>query len=197
MYVMQSCPDCEYVEKQVEVRKWFVLVLALLLLATGVNAQKVDQRLTRLVEKNGTRSAQNRITQSPQAVKRRIAVEFNADGTLRSVSAMARLKQGAVCPTENLRQMGIEVRYVVGDMVALRIPSDKLLQLEQVEEFSYVNADEILQPMNDQSRAASKVDQVADDVKSQSAGLPQAYTGQGRAGYHRPRHRLQPCCLPS
>lgn len=179
MYVMQTCPDCKYVEKQVEVRKWFVLVLALLLLATGVNAQKVDQRLTRLVEKYGTRSAQNLITQSPQAVKRRIAVEFNADGTLRSVSAMARLKQGAVCPTENLRQMGIEVRYVVGDMVALRIPADKLLQLEQVEEFSYVNADEMLQPMNDQSRAASKVDQVADDFKRQSAGLPQAYTGKG------------------
>lgn len=44
-------------------------MMALLLVVAGVNAQKIDQRLTRLVEKNEARGAQRLITQSPQAVR--------------------------------------------------------------------------------------------------------------------------------
>ena len=62
--------------------KLFLTMMTLLLVA-GVNAQKIDQRLTRLVERNDTRSAQNRITLNPQTVKQQIAVDFNADGTTR------------------------------------------------------------------------------------------------------------------
>lgn len=60
-----------------------ILYLIALLMMTGANAQKIDQRLTRLVEKSDTRSGNNRMTQSPQAVKRQIAVAFNADGSTR------------------------------------------------------------------------------------------------------------------
>jgi hypothetical protein len=36
--------------------KRFLMVMTLLLIAAGVNAQKIDQRLTRLIEKSDTRS---------------------------------------------------------------------------------------------------------------------------------------------
>lgn len=155
------------------------MMMTLLLLVAGVNAQKIDQRLTRLVEKSDTRSGNNRITQSPQAVEQQIAVVFNADGTPRSMSAIATLKKGAECPTAQLEQMGIKVRFVLGDMVVLNVPADKLLQLEEVEAFNYVAADEILYPMNDKSREASNVDQAADETLCIESGLPKAYTGQG------------------
>ena len=109
----------------------------------------------------------------------RIDVTLNVDGTVSSMSAIATLKKGAECPTAQLKQMGIKVRFVLGDMVALNVPADKLLQLEQVEAFSYVAADEILYPMNDKSREASNVDLAADEPLSIEAGQPQAYTGQG------------------
>lgn len=54
--------------------KRFLMMVTLLLMVAGVSAQKIDQRLTRLVEKSDTRSGNNRITQNPQAVKRQIAV---------------------------------------------------------------------------------------------------------------------------
>ena len=85
-------------------------------------------------------------------MRQQIAIDFNADGTPRSMSAIATLKEGAECPTEQLEQMGIEIRYQIGDMVVLNIPADKLLQLEQVEAFSYIRADEMMSKMNDRSR---------------------------------------------
>lgn len=66
------------------------MTLALLLVVAGVNAQKIDQRLTRLVEESNARRAQRVITQSPQAVKQQIAVDFNADGTPRSKKSRGR-----------------------------------------------------------------------------------------------------------
>ena len=156
-----------------------LMMMTLLLVVVSVNAQKIDQRLTRLVEKNEARRAQRLIDQDPQAAKQQIAVVFNADGTPHSMSAIATLKDGAECPTAQLEQMGIEVRYQIGDMVVLNVPADKLLQLEEVEAFNYVAADEILYPMNDKSREASNVDQASSETLCQKAGLPQAYTGQG------------------
>lgn len=136
--------------------KSFLMMMTLLLIVAGVSAQKIDQRLTRLVDKSDTRSGNNRITQSPQAVKRQIAVVFNADGTPRSMSAIATLKKGEECPTGQLEQMGIEIRYQIGDMVVLNVPADKLLQLENVEAFSYIEADEVNSKINDKAREATK-----------------------------------------
>ena len=150
-----------------------------LLVVVGVNAQKIDQRLTRLVEKNDTRRAQRLITQSPQVVKRQIAVVFNADGTPRSMSAIATLKDGAKCPTQQLEQMGIEVRYQIGDMVVLNVPADRLLQLENVEAFSYVRADEMVSNMNEKARKATNVAKANNVAAAAAQQLPMAYTGEG------------------
>ena len=156
-----------------------ILYLIALLVMTGANAQKIDQRLTRLVEKSDTRSGNNRITQNPQAVKRQIAVVFNADGTPRSMSAIATLKKGEECPTRQLEQMGIEIRYQIGDMVVLNVPADKLLQLEQVEAFSYIRADEMMSKINEKAREASNVEKVNSAAAAAAQQLPKAYTGEG------------------
>lgn len=159
------------------------LIIFFALLAAGqvATAQKIDQRLTRLVEQASTHIAQRPVDLNPKAIRQQMAIDFNADGTVNSVSAIAMLKKGAECPTERLEEMGIKVRYTLGDMVVLRIPADKLLQLEQIEEFSYVKADEMNHPMNDQARKATNVDKVNTLEAAQAAGLPlpKAYTGAG------------------
>ena len=154
-------------------------MMTLLLVAVGVNAQKIDQRLTRLVEKSDARRAQSLTTLNPQAVKQEIAARFNADGTPHSMSAIATLKESEACPTQQLEQMGIEVRYQIGDMVALNIPADKLLQLEQVEAFSYIKADEMMSKMNEKAREATDVAKVNTAAGAAAQQLPQAYTGEG------------------
>ena len=156
-----------------------MMTLLALLLTVGINAQKIDQRLTRLVEKSVQRRAQGAEPLDPQAVNKTIAVSFNADGTIESFSGIAILKDGAECPTARLEQMGVQVRFQYGKMVALNIPADKLQALEEVEEISYVKADEMLRPTNDVARKETKADQIVETAKAAAAGLPQAYTGKG------------------
>ena len=156
-----------------------MIILALLTVGQMAIAQKIDQRLTRLVERTNTHSAQRQCPINPKAIKQKMAINFNADGTVSSMSAIATLKEGATCPTERLQQMGIKVRYVLGDMVVLNIPADKLLQLEQIEEFRYVKADEMNHPMNKQARKTTNVEKVNSVEAALAAGLPKAYTGAG------------------
>lgn len=150
-------------------------ILALLLVVTGVFAQKIDQRLTDLVEQVAASRAQNK---EVKTFNDDIAVIFNADGSLRALSAIATLKEGAQCPTAQLEQMGITVRFVLGDMVALVIPADKLQLLEQVDEFRYVNADRKNRFHCSEARKATKVDQVGTEAAAQALGLPKAFTGK-------------------
>lgn len=156
-----------------------MMTLLALLLTVGMNAQKIDQRLTRLVEQSVQRRAQGAEPLDPKAVNKTIAVSFNADGTIASFSGIAILKEGAECPTERLEQMGVKVRYQIGKMVALNIPADRLQSLEDVEEIRYVKADEMLRPTNDLARKETKADQIVETAKATAAGLPQAYTGKG------------------
>ena len=156
-----------------------MMTLLALLLTVGMNAQKIDQRLTRLVEKSAQRRAQGAEPLDPKAVNRTIAVIFNADSTIAAFSAIAMLKEGAECPTARLEQMGVKVRYQIGRMVALYIPADRLQLLEDVEEISYVKADEMMRPMNNLARKETKAEQIVEATKAAAAGLPQAYTGKG------------------
>ena len=154
------------------------LVLVLLLMVAGVDAQKIDKRLSNLLEQTTMRRAQGKSAVNMSGVKKKIDVDFNADGTLESVSAVATLKKGAECPTERLEQMGVTVRYVLGDMVALRVPADQLMALEQVDEFSYVQADELKTETNARAREEMEVDKVNTLEAAIAEGLPEAYTGK-------------------
>jgi len=104
--------------------KGFISVLLFLLVSAGAGAQKVDQRLIRLVEHAAASRAQSGHPDGAKALSSQIPVKLNADGTVSTLSAIATLEKGAECPTALLEQMGIEVRFVLDDMVALVIPAD-------------------------------------------------------------------------
>ena len=158
--------------------KRFYTLLLLVACVVIAQAQKIDSRLTELVQQSVSRRAQGLAPLDAKAVNKEIAVRFNADGSINTLSAIATLKEGAECPTEKLEQMGIEVRFVLGDMVALRIPADKLQLLEPLEEFIEVKADEMKHVMNDEARKAVGVNMVDIEAAAKSMGLPQAYTGK-------------------
>ena len=161
-------------------KKIFISLSLLLLTSLSVSAQKIDQRLTKLVEPTALhRTRGTALPFAPKDVNKSIAVDFRADGTIAALSAIATLKEGAECPTERLQQMGIEVRFQIGDMVALRIPADKLMALEGIEEFRYVQADEVMQKNNEKARAATGVELVNTAEKAAAQQLPKAYTGEG------------------
>ena len=160
-------------------KKLLFMTLTLLLVVAGVNAQKIDQRLTRLVEQVNARRAQGLRPVNAEAVNKTMVVDFNADGSIKALSAIATLKDGAEWPTAQLEQMGIKVRYIVGNQAALVIPADKLMQLEQVEELSYVMADMKRNPANSVARQSTKADISGDATQAVANGLPQAYTGKG------------------
>ena len=151
----------------------------LCLLPLGLSAQKIDQRLTRLVHQVNQRRVQGLRPINAKAVNKNLVVDFNSDGTIRAFSAIATMNKGAQCPTAQLEQMGITVRYVVGNQAALVIPADKLMALEQIEEIRYVKADLMAQLMNAKARNDSKADIAGDETKATAAGLPKAYTGNG------------------
>ena len=155
------------------------LILALLLAVTGVDAQKVDQRLVRLVQHTVTTRAASAHPDSSQAVSNHLVAHYNADGTINTLSAYAILEKGAECPTVLLKQMGITVRYIIDDMVGLVIPADKLADLEQVDAFRYVRADEYVKKDNEEARKASGVEEVNTPTAAQAQGLPNAFTGEG------------------
>ena len=157
-----------------------LFVLSLLLLTVGeILAQKIDSRLTRIAEQSVQRRSQGGPAIDTAAVKKRIFVNFNSDGTLQWMSVIAMMNEGGECPTERLQQMGIEVVHVLGRMVTMRVPADKLQLLEQVEEFTYVMPDEIKDRMNDAARKATGVDDVNNTASAQAQQLPKAYTGKG------------------
>lgn len=74
-------------------------MMTLLLVVEGVNAQKIDQRLTRLIEQVNARRAQGQRPVNAEAVNKTMVVDFNADGSVRAFSAIATLKDGAEWPT--------------------------------------------------------------------------------------------------
>ncbi len=156
-----------------------LMMLTLLLIVAGVNAQKIDQRLTGLVEKVAQRRAQGQRPIDAKTVNKSIAVNFNTDGSIRSLSAIGMLKEGAECPTAQLEQQGIEISYQLGNMVVMNIPPHKLQLLDGMEEFYSVQADEIKQVMNNMAREETQANKVTDAKQAAKAGLPQAYTGNG------------------
>lgn len=156
--------------------KHLLLILAMLLATNGLQAQKVDQRLKRLVEQTAQRRAQG-LKVDNENVKRQFAVELDADGNIQTLGVQAYMKEGAECPTERLEKMGIRVIFTVGNMAGLAVPADKLGLLETIDEISFVWADEMNQYFNDAARAETGVDQIVND--GASAGLPSNYTGKG------------------
>lgn len=165
-----------------------------MLSALTLCAQRIDSRLTSLVSRPSltTHRAQAVAPRKfdPEAVLRDISVTFNPDSTIASLSAIARMKKGVVCPTEKIEALGIKVNDVIGSLALLTVPADRLYALEGVEEIDHVEADQMNEVMTDKARQKTGVDVLggtAADVMVgekmvpawEAEGLPQAYTGKG------------------
>ena len=159
------------------------ITAALLLVATSVQAQKIDARLTALLPNDnktmsiGGESQNQKIDTA--AVKQRINVRFNSDCTARSFSAIAMVKEGFPCPADRLQELGVEIVREIGRMLILCVPAESLAALEDIEEIESVSADQMNYLTNNYARQKSKVTEVATVEKAQQHNLPQAYTGKG------------------
>ena len=147
------------------------ITAALLLVATSVQAQKIDARLTALLPNDnktmsiGGESQNQKIDTA--AVKQRINVRFNSDCTARSFSAIAMVKEGFPCPADRLQELGVEIVREIGRMLILCVPAESLAALEDIEEIESVSADQMNYLTNNYARQKSKVTEVATVEKAQ------------------------------
>ena len=111
------------------------------------------------------------------AIQRRMVTSFNADGSVRTVDVVAELANGASCPTAALSAKGITVNGEALGFVFLTVPADQLEFLETLPEFISLEADNINQPDNDNSRAVLNVSNI-NGIDNKSV-LSSAYTGKG------------------
>ena len=160
----------------------YLAVVAALLLATGAAAQKIDASLLRLLPHTHVRAEV--APKTPQridtaAVKRQLNVSFNPDGSVRRFSVIATLSEGAACPRERLRELGIELREEIGQMLILSVPAESLTALDGIDEVESVVADRMNDLDNNNARAKNQVDEVATLERAAAHRLPQAYTGKG------------------
>ena len=165
-------------------KKTFLIALTLLFVTIGVHAQKIDTRLTALLPSTNTSMSTMRISARSEmidtaAVKSEINVIFNNDCTVKNFSVIAMLKEGAVCPTERLRMLGVTIREEIGRILILTVPAESLMALDDIDEIESVSADQMNQTMNNIAREKSRVTEVATPEKAQQNNLPQAYTGKG------------------
>lgn len=165
-------------------KRFLYIVVALLFVATGVQAQKIDIRLINLLPSNNSLmsvkgSSTDRVEIDTAAVKQDINVIFNGDCTVKSFCVIATLKEGAECPTALLQKLGIEIIEEIGRMLILNVPAESLLTLDDIDEIQSVSADQMNQLMNNNARQKSNVSTVSSATLARLAGLPQAYTGKG------------------
>ena len=89
-------------------RKLLWMLGALLLLGQMAMAQKIDQRLTNLVQNSAQHRAPGQHIRQ-KAENDRFCVSYTSDGKISSLGVMAYLRKGAQCPTEQLELIGIKV----------------------------------------------------------------------------------------
>ena len=160
------------------------MFFALLLMVTGASAQKIDTRLTDLVNKSAAvhanrasaRSAANREA-FQKKVKENYNVDFNNDGSVRMLGVTAYLKKGAECPTTQLEANGITVRSTFDNVAFLAVPADKLSALEAIDDIILAVPEGKMKVMNMEARTATKADKAGTPIDATAAGLPQAYAG--------------------
>lgn len=166
--------------------KRIVFSLFLLLMVTGVNAQKIDTRLTELVKRSATvystranaASAAN-LEAYQKKVKENYIVDFNTDDSVRTLGVTAYLKKGAECPTAQLEASGITVRSTFDNVAFLAVPADMLSALEAIDDIILAVPESKVKVMNMEARTATKADKAGTPADATAAGLPQAYTGKG------------------
>ena len=158
--------------------RFYVILAALLMLGQMAVAQKVDQRLTRLMKQN-KEIAQTGRRAIAKDFKNSMEIQCNPDGSAKAVAVTAYLKQDAECPTKLLESKGVEIHRVIDNMVSMTVPVEKLSEFEAIDEFVLVNPTTVSRTFNMEAGLSSKASVANDAAKAIAAGLPQAYTGKG------------------
>ena len=158
--------------------KRIVILMASAVCALSMQAQKVNQQLTRLIEQTNARRVQG-MSVNQKALNERFGVSFNTDGSIKSVPVIGYLRQGAECPVEQLEANGIVVKRVIDNMVSMSVPVGKFDVFESIDEIIIVNPMTSSRLFNHAAAASSGASTVNDAQKATAAGLPQAYTGKG------------------
>lgn len=157
--------------------KRLLFIVVALVFATGIQAQKIDARLTTLLSSVDGSKAKSAVRGEQQetdtaAVKQDVNVSFNSDGTVKSFSVIVMLKEDAECPTELLQKLGVEIRDVIGRMLILTVPAESLTALGDLDEVESVSADQMCQVMNNIGRDKTNVSEVNTLEKALSHNLP-------------------------
>ena len=111
------------------------------------------------------------------AIKKKMVASFNADGTLRTIDVIAELAEGATCPTSALTAKGISVNGEALGFVFLTVPAEMLEYLETIEEFVSLEADNINQPYNDNSRILLNVSDI-NGIDKEEYAFEAPFTGK-------------------
>ena len=112
------------------------------------------------------------------AIKNQLIASFNPDGSVRTVDVIAQLAEGATCPTSALKAKGITVNGEALGFVFLTVPADMLEFLETLEEFIHLDADNINQPNNDNSRTVLNVSEI-NGIDKETCAFDTPFTGKG------------------
>ena len=112
------------------------------------------------------------------AIQNDMVVNFNPDGTVKTVDVIAWLADGATCPVAALTSKGISINGEALGAVFLTVPVEQLEYLETLDEFSALNANSINHPDNDNSRSVINVNNV-NGIDKPTYTFDTPYTGKG------------------
>lgn len=154
--------------------------------ATKAKVAAIRESILRSNTKAGI-SMRRKLQQNPAlvmdtiAVKERLNANFYEDGSLKCVTVLARLKEGSACPTALLESKDIEVKDVIGRTVILKVPAERLMELEDIEEITRVSADGRESIHNDIAREKTKATYIdgSNLQQLQENGLSTGYSGKG------------------
>ena len=109
-------------------------------------------------------------------VKNTINVSFNADGSIKAMTVIATLAEGATCPKAAIEALGAKVTTEVGDIVIIETPAEGLEAIAEMSEFVNVEADYILHINNNVVRTSTS--EVYTTGEKTYTELPQYFTGK-------------------
>lgn len=99
--------------------------------------------------------------------------------TPKSVKVAGVLSEGAAVPESELAALGITIEDVTLNIVDMVVPTDKLIELDQLSAFRSLSKQKGSMLMNKKSHEVEHVDVLQDQARATQEGLPQTYTGEG------------------
>jgi len=96
-----------------------------------------------------------------------------------TVTIIGVLADDVVAPVKTLEDMGIKVTFNAYGVVTMMVPVNMIADLENLKEFTSLEANKPLDYTNYTSKKVEHVLELNDAEKAQAEGLPQVYNGEG------------------